>query len=77
MVKFSSIKTQETRFDNINVYSDQRTSSYAMVLSLGSNQRLFRTMVNTNKKHLDASVKVRPHTLLVPSEEICKRVLCN
>ena len=50
MVKFSSIKTQETRF-NINVYSDQRTSSYAMILSLGSNQRLFDpTMVNTNNE---------------------------
>ena len=31
----------------------------------------------TNKKHLDASVKERPQTLLVPSEQICKRVLCN
>ena len=30
-----------------------------------------------NKKHIDASVKKRPQTLLVPSEEICKRVLCN
>ena len=29
------------------------------------------------KKHIDASVKERPQTLLVPSEEICKRVLCN
>ena len=27
-----------------------------------------------NKKHSDASVKERPQTLLVPSEEICKRV---
>ena len=34
--------------------------------------------INTcNKKHIDASVKERPHTPLVPSEEICKRVLCN
>ena len=32
---------------------------------------------NKYKKHLDASVKERPQTLLVPSEEICKRVLCN
>ena len=30
-----------------------------------------------NKKHTDASVKERPHIPLVPSEEICKRVLCN
>ena len=30
-----------------------------------------------NKKHIDASVKERPQTLLVPSEEICKHVLCN
>ena len=30
-----------------------------------------------NKKHIDASVKERPQTLLVPSEEINKRVLCN
>ena len=29
------------------------------------------------KKHIDASVKERPQTLLVPSEEICKRVLSN
>ena len=32
---------------------------------------------NYYKKHLDASVKERSQTLLVPSEEICKRVLCN
>ena len=31
----------------------------------------------TYKKHIDASVKERPQTLLVPSEEIFKRVLCN
>ena len=30
-----------------------------------------------DKKHIDASVKERPQTPLVPSEEICKRVLCN
>ena len=29
--------------------------------------------VYSNKKHIDASVKERPQTLLVPSEEICKR----
>ena len=29
------------------------------------------------KKHIDASVKERPQTLIVPSEEICKGVLCN
>ena len=27
-----------------------------------------------NKKYIDASVKERPQTLIVPSEEICKRV---
>ena len=36
-----------------------------------------KTNQPTNKKHLDASVKERPQTLLVPSEEIFKRVLCN
>ena len=30
-----------------------------------------------NKKHIDKSVKKRSQTLLVPWEEICKRVLCN
>ena len=30
-----------------------------------------------NKKHIDASVKERPQILIVPSEEIFKRVLCN
>ena len=30
-----------------------------------------------NKKHFCASVKERLQTLLVPSEEICKRVLCK
>ena len=30
-----------------------------------------------DKKHIDASVKERPQTPLVPSEEICKPVLCN
>ena len=30
-----------------------------------------------HKKHIDASVKERPQTLLVPSEEMCKCVLCN
>ena len=29
-----------------------------------------------DKKHIDESVKERPQTLLVPSEEICNRVLC-
>ena len=29
------------------------------------------------KKHIDASVKERSQALLVPSEEICKHVLCN
>ena len=29
------------------------------------------------KKHIDASVKERPQTLLVPSEEICERALYN
>ena len=38
-------------------------------------KRLIKT--NIYKKHIDASVKERPQTLLVPSEEICKRVLCN
>ena len=33
--------------------------------------------MNIDKKHIDASVKERPQTLLVPSEEIYKRVLCN
>ena len=33
--------------------------------------------ININKKHLDASVKEWPQTLLVPLEQICKRVLCN
>ena len=32
---------------------------------------------NKDKKHIDASVKERPQTPLVPSEEICKPVLCN
>ena len=30
-----------------------------------------------NKKHIDASVKERSQTLLVPSGDICNRVLCN
>ena len=30
-----------------------------------------------NKKLINASVKERPQTLLVPSEENCKCVLCN
>ena len=37
----------------------------------------FIKVIIINKKHIDASVKERPQTLLVPSEEICKRVLCN
>ena len=33
---------------------------------------------DSNKKHIiNASVKERPQTLLVPSEDFCKRVLCN
>ena len=35
---------------------------------------IFRT--GPCKKHIDASVKERPQTLLVPSK-VCKRVLCN
>ena len=30
-----------------------------------------------NKKHIDASIKEQPQTLLIRSEEICKPVLCN
>ena len=38
-------------------------------------ENVFITFID--KKHIDASVKERPQTPLVPSEEICKRVLCN
>ena len=37
----------------------------------------FVLQIRVNKKHVDASVKERPQTLLIPSEEICKRVLCT
>ena len=40
-------------------------------------QSVIALCYNTHKKHIDASVKERPQTLLVPSEEIYKRVLCN
>ena len=40
-----------------------------------SNQKCVR--INNKKQHIDASVKERPQTLLVPSEGIFKRVLCN
>ena len=33
--------------------------------------------INNKKKHIDTSIKERPQTLLVPSEEICRHVLCN
>ena len=36
----------------------------------------FTICIYIYKKHIDASVKERPQTLLVPIEEICKRVLC-
>ena len=31
----------------------------------------------SKKKHIEANVKERPQTPLVPSEETCTRVLCN
>ena len=34
-------------------------------------------ILKDNKKHINASVKQRPQTLIVPLEEICERVLCN
>ena len=45
-------------------------------------QRLFCSfrkikMPKVYNNHIDASVKEQPQTLLVPSEEIYKRVLCN
>ena len=36
-----------------------------------------KVLIIIYKKHIDASVKERPQTPLVPSEEICKPVLCN
>ena len=44
-------------------------------IAISCENRIFDHLVY--KKHIDASVKERPQTLLVPSEEICKRVLCN
>ena len=38
---------------------------------------MFIHVTNIYKKHIDANVKERPQTLLVLSEDICKRVLCN
>ena len=40
-------------------------------------KKKIRVMSWHYKKHIDASVKERPQTLLVPSEEIYKRDLCN
>ena len=38
---------------------------------------IFGYIKTKHKKHIDACVKERPQTLLVPSEEICKRILYN
>ena len=51
---------------------DGPTNIYAVI------DQVFQTFYNNyNKKHIDASVKERPQTLLVPSDEIYKRDLCN
>ena len=36
-----------------------------------------KIFVSFNKKDIDTTVRERPQTLLVPSKEICKHVLCN
>ena len=67
-----------------NTYCDtRRQSSWSSprthdidTVSMYSNYIVLYTSVK-KKKHIDASVKERPQTLLVFSEEICKRVLCN
>ena len=53
-------------------------NTFAQRNRAGVDLRTFTTNHYTiNKKHIDASVKERPQTLLVSSEEIYKRVLCN
>ena len=50
---------------------------YAINIKVKLTDVLLNDHLNIYKKRIDASVKERPQTLLVPSEEICKRVLCN
>ena len=58
---------------------ESRATRHSAVSALYGDSRVSRAQprINAYKKRLDASVKERPQTLLVPSEEICKRVLCN
>ena len=66
---------------NFNLIHDNFTHKWGSFLSPSPKIRVMSMHVNkyiyTNKKQINASVKERPQTLLVPSEEICKRVLWN
>ena len=66
--------------DNSNKYSQGHKDKYIYldtsrkILSQDLLEQGVRYITDIYKKHLDASVKERPQTLLVPSEQICKRV---
>ena len=70
-------------YERLNLRSMKYKLIYSLDLDCVDFQRNVDDVFNNysvkynKKKHIDASVKERPQTLLVPSEEICKRVLCN
>ena len=55
-----------------------KTYAFCIVEYRNAGVVFFSTFIKEgDKKHIDASVKERSQPLLVPSEEICKRILCN
>ena len=64
---------------NFNLIDDNFTHNRGSFLSPSPKIRVMsmhvNEYINTNKKQIDASVKERPQTQLVPSEEFFKRVL--
>ena len=61
-----NINMQKFNTHDYNPYVYQSVLQYALTVR-----------ISFSKKQIDASVKERLQTLLVLSEEICKRVFCN
>ena len=65
------------RQENLNSFINWTFQIGAATLPPPIENTPLSTCIYINKKHIDASVKERPQTLFVPSEEIYMRVLCN
>ena len=64
------------RMDTTAKGAKKNTSPNVIHLQYVSSKYFLRLNI-INKKHIDASIRERPQSLLFSSEEICKHVLCN